>query len=199
MRMRTFVLGGAIGAAIVYFFDPDTGRGRRARFRDRALARMRDVQRRADGRTRDALNRAQGRVAEMASTGPEMRSLDDVTLADRIQSTVFGSPDVPNDRINIEVVGGVVRLRGELDSREEIDDISSRIAAVAGVNDVEVLVHLPGQPAPNKEPAVEASRKAQSSARGTASSSQTTAAGPTGPPVSPRGTDAAGAGPSDAA
>jgi len=188
MRVRTFVLGGATGAAIIYFFDPDAGRGRRARFRDQALARLRDVRRRAEGRAFSMRDRAQGRMTGMVSSATDLRSLDDVTLADRIQSTVFGAPDVPSDRINIEVVGGVVRLRGELDSQEEIDDIASRIASVAGVRDVDVLAHLPGRPAPNKEPAVEASRKAQAAARGSAPQTSE------GAPTTPSGRDATGSG-----
>lgn len=160
MRMRTFVLGGLAGAAVAYLFDPIGGRGRRARLLDQVRSMT--------GRGRGMLGDGADVVLELEETEvvvgmtatPEDRP-DDQTLADRIHSTVFGEPDVPDDRLTLEVVDGIVTLRGELDSQEEIDDIAGRIAAVPDVREVDVLVHLPGEPAPNKEAAIQASRDAE--------------------------------------
>jgi osmotically-inducible protein OsmY len=159
MRIRTFVLGGLAGAAVAYLFDPIGGRGRRARLLDQVRSMT--------GRGGGMLGDGADVVLELEETevvvgmsAPQERP-DDQTLADRIHSTVFGEPDVPDDRLTLEVVDGIVTLRGELDSQEEIDDIAGRIAAVPDVREVDVLVHLPGEPAPNKEAAIQASRDAE--------------------------------------
>jgi osmotically-inducible protein OsmY len=165
MRIRSMLFGGLVGAALAYLFDPVAGRGRRTRLRDQAMAMIRRGSQQAERRTRYVVNMAQGRVAEMGSKLTETREADDATILQRIRSEVFGSADVPQDRISLEVVGAVATIRGELDSREEIDELRRRVAAVDGVLHVEMLVHLPGEPAPNKEPAIRASREIPSPPR----------------------------------
>jgi osmotically-inducible protein OsmY len=158
MRIRTLVFGGLVGAAIAYFFDPVSGRGRRTRARDQLLSRTRRQVAEAERKTRYFANVAQGRIAERISPGPDNRMPDDATLAQRIQSEVFGAADVPKDRLSLDVVDGVATLRGELDTQEAIDALALRVARIPGVRDVEVLVHLPGRAAPNKQAAIDASR-----------------------------------------
>lgn len=167
MRVRTFVFGGLVGAAAVYLFDPVSGRTRRARLRDQAMARAREARRSAESRGRYVAHTVEGKVAEM--TTPSAGPTDDATLRQRIHSDVFGRADVPKDRVTLDVADGVATLRGELDSPQEIDRLVERVRAVPGVLDVAVLIHLPGKPAPNKEPAIEASRAARG--RGTGRSS----------------------------
>lgn len=157
MRLRTLVFGVAAGAAIAYFFDPVSGRGRRTRTRDQAAAKARRARETAERRGRYLSHMAEGRLSELRSPGPDRHDVDDVTLAQRVQSDVLGSADVPKDRITLEVTGGIAVLRGELDSRSEIDEIVERVRGVAGVRTVENLLHLPGEPAPNKEAAIRAS------------------------------------------
>jgi hypothetical protein len=171
MKIRTLVFGGAVGAAIAYFFDPAAGRGRRARFRDRFLSRARREAVEAGRRARHLTNRAQGAIAERVSPGPDNREPDDVTLAQRIHSTVLGAVDVPKDRLSLEVVDGVVTVRGELDSAETIADVLRRIEAVPGVRGAVDLLHLPGRPSPNKEEAIRASETAETTGRSSGSSS----------------------------
>lgn len=166
MRLRSFVFGGLVGAALAYYFDPVSGRGRRTRLRDQGLSRARRAVGDAERRTRYLANVAQGRMAEMVAPGPERRMPDDGTLVQRIQSEVFGRAEVPKDRISLDVVDGIVTLRGELDSPDEIEQVSRRVAQVPGVVDVEVLLHLPGEPPPNKEDALAASRRAAAQADG---------------------------------
>lgn len=164
MRVRTLLLGGLIGAAIAYFSDPVSGRGRRTRLRDQAMARARDARRRSGSRARYTLHATRGKLAEMASPGPDTPFVDDATLTQRIRSAVFGRADVADDRISLDVADGVATLRGELDAQDEIDALARRVRAVAGVRDVVSLMHLPGSPAPNKEDALEASQGAEDAA-----------------------------------
>jgi hypothetical protein len=63
----TLLCGVAAGAALMYFFDPDRGRRRRALLRDKAVGMSNDLGEAATGAARDLRNRAQGVVAEAGS------------------------------------------------------------------------------------------------------------------------------------
>ncbi len=156
-RLVTLLAGAAAGAATAYLFDPVSGRGRRIRLRDRALARTRRTLNDAEGTARHLSNVAAGKATGALSRVVPDPGVDDSTLAQRIQSEVFGSPQIPKDRIALEVREGVAVLRGELDSAEEIADLTRRVQAVAGVREVDSLLHLPGRDAPNKRDALRAS------------------------------------------
>ena len=161
MKMRTLVVGGAIGAAIEYYLDPVSGRGRRSQLRDQALSQVRKARERGDAKRRYASNVARGRISELVTPGPDNREPDDATLADRIRSEVFGAPDVADDRIALTVVDGVAELRGELDTAEDIERVAGRVASTPGVRDVVNLMHVHGTPSPNKEDALRASESAK--------------------------------------
>jgi osmotically-inducible protein OsmY len=158
MRAGSFFVAGLTGAAIAYVFDPVSGRGRRTRLRDQGMSRARTAVGNLERRGHYYANAAQGRMTEMVTPGPDNRTPDDTTLSHRIQSEVFGSADVPKDRITLDVVNGVATLRGELDTQAQIDDVATRVRQVPGVRGIEALIHLPGQVAPNKESAIRASR-----------------------------------------
>jgi osmotically-inducible protein OsmY len=157
MKPRSFVIGGLIGAAIAYLFDPVSGRGRRTRLRDQAMSEMRRTRERAEAKKRHLSNIARGTVSELSSPGPDNREPDDATLAQRIQSEVFGSADVPKDRIALTVVDGTAELRGELDAQEDVDALFIRVSAVPGVRGVHNFMRVHGADAPNKQDALRAS------------------------------------------
>jgi gas vesicle protein len=59
------LLGGmAAGAALMYLFDPERGRGRRARLSDQLASKANRLGDRAEARARDLRNRAQGMMHE---------------------------------------------------------------------------------------------------------------------------------------
>ena len=159
MRIRTLVLGGLIGGAIAYLYDPVSGRGRRAQLRDRGLAETRKLRERADAKKRHLSNLARGTIEGMKTSGID--ETDDATLTQRIRSEVFGSADVPSDRVALNVVDGVAELRGELDAQEDIDALFVRVSAVPGVRSVRNLLRVHGADAPNKEEALRASEDAE--------------------------------------
>ena len=94
-------------------------------------------------------------------TTSRIEDTDDATLAQRIQSEVFGSADVPKDRIALNVAGGVAELRGELDAQEDIDALFVRVSAVPWVRSVRTHLRVHGADAPNKEEALRASEEAE--------------------------------------
>ena len=158
-KLRTVFMAGATGAALAYFFDPDMGRTRRTRTRDMLKGRLR--------RGTDRMERLRGRVASDAEglirratheVPDDTLHPTDVTLAHKVESEVLGQGEVPKGRILVNVEEGVVVLRGELGDEKAIRRIERDTRKLPGVSDVRNLIHLPGEPAPNKAAAQSASR-----------------------------------------
>ena len=145
--MPLFVLAGAIGAAIAYFFDPDSGRRRRKLFTDKVGKFARQGGRRAQ----DAAAQAEGMKQKATHLREQEKPQpDDVTLARKVETEIFRDADVPKGKINVNVEDGIVYLRGELEQPDLIQDLESQARKVQGVRDVENLLHTPGQEAPAK-------------------------------------------------
>ena len=152
MRFRTLVTGGLAAAVAAYLFDPISGRGRRARLRDRSAAIARRAGIRAERLSRHARNVAEGRLHRLSDQDEVERALDDATVADRVRSQVLGRHDVHATEVLVNVADGIVSLRGELDDPERVDRLIDLTGDVAGVRGVENLIHLPDTSAPNKAP-----------------------------------------------
>ena len=73
---------------------------------------------------------------------------DDVTLSHQVEAELFRAHHDAKGRVSVNAANGVVQLRGEVDSRELIDDLVERARSVSGVADVENLLHTPGTNAP---------------------------------------------------
>lgn len=157
-RARTLTalaIGAAAGYAIAYLLDPEQGRGRRARLRDRSMAMARDLGNDAERRGRYASRAVQGLGARLTRPGPDRTLPDDLTLVDRVESELFADPGVPKGKINIDAEDGRVILRGEVDPGQ-ISEIERAVRRIIGVRDVENLLHPAGTAAPNKAEAREA-------------------------------------------
>ena len=125
----------AFGAALAYFFDPQNGRARR---KD-AIKRIVQLSQRQRGRLTAK--------ATQLREGPKPEP-DDVTLARKVESEIFGDAEVPKGQINVNAEEGKVVLRGEVKSAEMIEELVSRARKVQGVQEVENLLHTPGETAP---------------------------------------------------
>jgi hypothetical protein len=65
------ILGGVgLGAALMYLFDPERGRGRRAKLSDQVASKANRIGAGIGSKTRDLRNRAQGLVHEVKSALP---------------------------------------------------------------------------------------------------------------------------------
>jgi gas vesicle protein len=143
--MPTLVLAGAIGAALAYFFDPQSGRRRRKTTIDRTAALFR----RTTVRTTQAVSsQAYATKQKLTHLQEEPKDFDDVTLARKVETEIFRGADVPKGRINVNVEEGVVSLRGEANTPEMINDLENQVRKIQGVRDVNNLLHLPNTPAP---------------------------------------------------
>jgi hypothetical protein len=143
--MKTFRIA-AVGAALAYFFDPDNGKRRRKL----AVDRLASLSRRHGKRlTRAVVSETKGLTKRAAHLREERKPQpDDVTLARKVESMIFRDSNVPKGKIDVNAENGKVVLRGEVDSTEMIDQLVGRTRKVQGVQDVESLLHTPGQPAP---------------------------------------------------
>jgi osmotically-inducible protein OsmY len=142
------IVSGAASAALMYFLDPDRGRRRRNMARDRLAAVFRGWFRGARRTGRRVAASAYGLRQKATHLTPlDPFPPNDATLALKVESEVFRDPDIPKGRININSEGGVIVLRGELEWPDQIKAVESAVRKVAGVRDVENLLHLPGSPA----------------------------------------------------
>jgi osmotically-inducible protein OsmY len=139
----------AFGAALAYFFDPDNGKRRRKVAADRIAGLFRRHGRRlARGAASGAYGLKQRATHRREEPKPQP---DDVTLARKVETEIFRDADVPKGKINVNAENGKIVLRGEADSSEMIDDLVNKARGVQGVQDVENLLHIPGDPARTHE------------------------------------------------
>jgi BON domain len=145
------------GAAGEYFLDPDNGKRRRHIARDRALAAIRRPAKHAAREAARKASYAEGvakGVMHEATTKGDARDparLNDPALARKVESEIFRDRWAPKGEVDVNVESGIVYLRGELESREQIEQLIAAANAVDGVGQVRSLLHLPGQEPPSKE------------------------------------------------
>lgn len=151
---RPHVLSMAAGAALAFLFDPDRGRARRARLRDKGRAVLRRGTRTLEARARDQRNRIKGRISQ--ATHEPSPPADDVELAQRVRSEVLGRREFHDLGITVDAFGGVVHLRGAVDDPARAQQLVEAVQAVPGVLRVDSLLHDHQHPAPNKEAALRA-------------------------------------------
>jgi BON domain len=157
--------GIALGALLQYFLDRTAGRRRRHTARDRAISRIRRGERRAALRARRAESHALGiarRTVNAARRG-QREPLDEATLAHKVESELYRRARVPKGQISINAEDGYVFLRGVIDRQEDIERIGAAARQIAGVREVENLIHLPGTPAPTSRPKSERVRSSNGS------------------------------------
>jgi hypothetical protein len=148
---KLFLLAG-FGALAMYFFDPNLGRTRRAKFSDQLAGLFRRGARRAERTGRHVAAEAYGAKQKLAHLGtPESPPPNDAALVAKVESEAFRRADFPKGSINVNAEDGIIFLRGELQDEKQISDLEQRVRKVTGVVDVRNLLHLPGQAPPNKK------------------------------------------------
>jgi hypothetical protein len=93
---------------------------------------------------------------------PQPKQLDDVTITRKVETVLFRDESVAKGKISVNTADGVVTLRGEAKTPEQIKRLEAKAQAIPEVNDVENLLHLPKTPARSK------SRRAKATPRRTA-------------------------------
>lgn len=139
---RPLALGSLLGGAAAYLFDPDNGKRRRRMMLDRTRGSIRRLGRRAGRAGRGVRADVYGAAQKARHLQEQPKDDDDVTLARKVETELFRPPEVPKGKINVNVVGGVVELRGAVDSLQMIDELVGRARDIQGVRDVESHIHV---------------------------------------------------------
>jgi hypothetical protein len=134
-KLLTLSLGVAgIGAAAMYFLDPDRGNRRRSFVRDKTVSVAKRTGTLFGRASRELGNRTAGAFAETKSRwGTDMA--DDDVLAERIRSKMGRATSHPS-AIDVRVRDGRVTLGGDV-LQSEFSDLMSCVYSVRGVKDVE--------------------------------------------------------------
>lgn len=117
-----------LGAALMYLFDPERGKARRAQIGDRVKATASDAEQSAEKLAKNVRNRAAGMKAKLSKTE---EAADDEILIARIKSEL-GHVIERADRVAVEASLGYVTLRGELPEGE----IEKAVESAEGVDGV---------------------------------------------------------------
>jgi hypothetical protein len=146
--MKRIPLVAAIGAALMYFFDPADGTRRRHVAIDRTKAFFRKRTERGTGYVGSqarALKQKATHLREEPKAEP-----NDATLKAKVESEIFRDPEVPKGQIDVNAENGIVFLRGETEP-ELAKTLEQQVKKIPGVQGVENLLHKPGEPARSRE------------------------------------------------
>jgi uncharacterized membrane protein len=133
--MNRFFYSAVLGAATMYFFDPQAGRRRRARTRDKlqhAERRLRDAY---DVTLRDAQHRARGLQAMSRRLMRREENVPDETLVERVRAVLGHYVSHPH-AIEVAADGGEVVLSGPI-LAHEVPGLLGAVKHVAGAHRVE--------------------------------------------------------------
>jgi hypothetical protein len=87
------------------------------------------------------------------------KDLPDVTIARKVESTVFRGANRPKDKVDVNVVDGEVYLRGEVKTPDLINTLEAEARQIPEVKEVHNLLHLPNTPAPTRADAPRRTQK----------------------------------------
>jgi hypothetical protein len=136
MAALTKMAAVGIGSALIaYLFDPERGKGRRARLSDQTRSRLRKVQDATRQQMEYQSNRLKGLAHELKSDGPPA-DLDDDLIRQKIKSEVIGPAQLAN--VEIDVRNGVVTISGDIED-SQYRRLARDIAKVPGVESVDQL------------------------------------------------------------
>ena len=136
--MRTLTAAG-LGAGLMYLFDPNRGKRRRAVLRDRfasGVHRSADI---FDKAGRDLRNRAHG-LSSSARCLFDGREADDEILVARVRSRIGRATSHPG-AIDVDVKNGHVTLLGHV-LREEEEWVLASARATPGIRSVETALEV---------------------------------------------------------
>jgi uncharacterized membrane protein len=142
--MNPVFLGGALGVALMYFLDPNLGRRRRARTRDKVVHAAKVIDQGARVTARDTAHRAQGVWAEARRLFNHEEVTDEV-LMDRVRAELGRVVSHPH-AIEATAAGGHVTVHGPILSHEVRALLRAvrRVPGVRAVHDELTVYNEPG-------------------------------------------------------
>lgn len=140
MNKAVGMVGAAgIGAALMYFFDPDRGKRRRIKVRDKAT-HLKRVAIDAAGKTqRDVHNRIVGVLAETEALF-RCEEVSDEVLEARVRSKLGRVVSHPH-AVKVKVVDGLITLSGPILANEVLP-LCEAVISINGVKNIENLLEV---------------------------------------------------------
>lgn len=133
-KFGALLYGMGLGAGMMYFYDPEQGRRRRALLRDKTTRLLNDAGREIDVTTRDLNYRAQGLLAELRGR-VQQETLTDTTLIARVRAHL-GHIVTNAGAVNVAADNGRVILSGFILASDR-EGLLRHVSAVRGVKSVE--------------------------------------------------------------
>lgn len=155
-KTATFVGAAGVGAVLMYLFDPDRGKRRRALLRNKAEHGTRIAVDAAGKTHRDVRNHLQGLVAELESLFCTEDVTDEVLEA-RVRSKMGRIVSHPH-ALRVKAADGIVTLRGPILS-DEVHPLLELITGVSGVRNIDN--RLEGHETASETPALQGGRRRQ--------------------------------------
>ncbi len=133
-RAWRLLTGLGLGAGLMYFLDPDVGRRRRAKVRDKARHLAKVANETAANSTRDMRNRVRGLITESRRRASEKQVSDDI-LIDRVRARLGRLVAHPHG-VEVSASEGRVTLKGAIRAVE----VPALLIALSKVRGVRGLV-----------------------------------------------------------
>lgn len=131
----TVLCAAGVGAALMFLFDPDNGRRRRALLKDKSAHYARTAQEVEAGLVRQTLHHVRGALASIRTQVAAAEPVDDAVLTERVRAALgHVVPDV--NSIDVKVRDGCVVLKGPV-TPDEMGEIVACAERVRGVQQVE--------------------------------------------------------------
>ncbi|MDD5204646.1 MAG: SRPBCC family protein [Desulfobacterales bacterium] len=135
MDLKKAVLATAgLGAGLMYLFDPEAGKRRRALLRDKMIRGLHVSKGAVEVTSRDMKNRATGLFAEMKNRFSKEEVSSDV-LTERVRSQLGGTVSHPGS-VDVEAADGRIVLTGVV-LANELNNLIRQVRAVRGVKEIE--------------------------------------------------------------
>ena len=130
---RSSLIGAGVGAGLMFLFDPNRGRRRRALIRDKFVRAARRTREAAGATGRDLTLRTSGLFAETRlRLAPEVA--DDRVICERVRADLGRVASHPR-AIHVAANGGIVTLTGDV-LAGEVSAIIAHVNRVRGVGEV---------------------------------------------------------------
>ena|SRR5437870_7030806 len=140
-----FASGIGLGTGLMYLFDPDRGKRRRALIRDQMIKGTRTTKETVVGMSCDLSNRAAGLAAKARSLFTS-KEADDEVLTDRVRAKL-GRIASQASEVDVQTSHGKVILSGSV-LEDELTKLLRGTKSVRGVKAVENRLDVHQQPSP---------------------------------------------------
>ena len=156
MNKGLTLLGAAgTGAGLMYLFDPERGKLRRALLRNKAVHISKIANDTAGKTRRDIRNHLQGAFAEVESVFVDNGPVSNDVLAARVRSKLGRVVSHPS-AVEVKAVDGLIILSGPI-LADEVHPLLDSVIAIHGVKNIENNLELHEQP--GDIPALQGGRK----------------------------------------